>query len=384
MSNCYICNTELAGRNVTEEHIILNACGGRLTSKDLICVKCNSTLGERYDATLASQLLFLSNSFNVKRHRKTVPNIVATDIKTGIAYNIRPGGYPELKVPRIKIENSDKEVTINVNAKDKKQLEQVLSGLQRKYPQIDTAMLESKIKKESVYLNDSLRISSSVGGDDTFRAVCKAAINFYIHSGGERLFIQHLLGYIIGNDEVDCVFNYPSDMVMGLLTEHEIAHLIHLRGCPQTRLLYCYIEYFSAHCFLTILNDDYTGAALNKTYSHNVVTDLEESKDIPLLIDRDEIPASCELDDATVCKIRERLIRANSISSILQNKKHFDDLINSATNEFFRMYPEGAILTEEIRDSLVTSIMKRLIPYYLRHLQIPFPVQYSNDEQSTD
>lgn len=384
MSNCYICNTELVGSNVTEEHIILNACGGRLTSKDLICIKCNSTLGEMYDATLASQLLFLSNSFNVKRHRKIVPNFVATDIDTGVTYDIRPGGYPELKVPKIKIDTTDNEVRISISAKNEKQLKQAILGLQRKYPQIDTTSFKSRIKIESTYLNDSLRVSSSVGGDDTFRAVCKAAINFYIYSGGERSFIQHLLGYIMGKDDVNCVFNYPSDIIMKSLTEHEIAHLIHLRGCPQTKLLYCYIEYFSAHCFLIILNDNYNGVALNKTYSHNIITDLEESKDSPLLINRDAIPVSCELDDATILKIHGRLIRTNSISNIVQNKNHLDDIINLATNDFFTMYPEGAILTEEIRASLVNSIMDRLIPYYFRLLKKPLPVQHPYDEQSTD
>ena len=64
--NCYVCSAELDGKNKTEEHIILNSCGGKLKSSSLICKTCNSLLGERYDATLASQLNFYSNMFNVE------------------------------------------------------------------------------------------------------------------------------------------------------------------------------------------------------------------------------------------------------------------------------------------------------------------------------
>lgn len=37
MSKCYMCGVELNDCNRAEEHIILNAIGGVLTSKNLIC-----------------------------------------------------------------------------------------------------------------------------------------------------------------------------------------------------------------------------------------------------------------------------------------------------------------------------------------------------------
>jgi len=63
------------------------------------------------------------------------------------------------------------------------------------------------------YLDSSVRVSTSIGGNGVFRSVCKAAINYYIFSGGSRVFIMHLLPYIKGIMDLECVFNYPSDIV---------------------------------------------------------------------------------------------------------------------------------------------------------------------------
>ncbi|MBA9077080.1 HNH endonuclease [Rufibacter quisquiliarum] len=66
---CYVCSIEITSETETEEHIIINAAGGRLKSKDLICKDCNSTFGGKIDSLLADQLNNLSNMLMVKRHR---------------------------------------------------------------------------------------------------------------------------------------------------------------------------------------------------------------------------------------------------------------------------------------------------------------------------
>lgn len=50
MEKYYICGEELKKkRNISVEHIILNAIGGKLKSKKLICKKCSSKLGYSRD-----------------------------------------------------------------------------------------------------------------------------------------------------------------------------------------------------------------------------------------------------------------------------------------------------------------------------------------------
>ena len=58
MSRCYLCGTLLNESNRSVEHIIPNAIGGHLKSKNLLCKDCNSNTGQKIDAEISKQLNF--------------------------------------------------------------------------------------------------------------------------------------------------------------------------------------------------------------------------------------------------------------------------------------------------------------------------------------
>lgn len=66
---CYLCGKELTDENKSDEHIILNAIGGHLHSYTLLCMECNSKLGEQADAKLAEDLSFFSDMLEIKKNR---------------------------------------------------------------------------------------------------------------------------------------------------------------------------------------------------------------------------------------------------------------------------------------------------------------------------
>lgn len=76
--NCFICNETLTEINASDEHIILNSLGGHLHSKNLLCKKCNSKLGNQTDAALAETLKFAASQLNVKRCRGKIRLFVQT------------------------------------------------------------------------------------------------------------------------------------------------------------------------------------------------------------------------------------------------------------------------------------------------------------------
>lgn len=45
MPHCYLCGVLLDKSNSSVEHIIPNALGGNLKSRQLLCKKCNSDIG---------------------------------------------------------------------------------------------------------------------------------------------------------------------------------------------------------------------------------------------------------------------------------------------------------------------------------------------------
>lgn len=105
MSACYICGDVLNRRTSSKEHILINACGGRLKSFRLLCKVCNERTGADFDLELARQISPLAERFDIKRDRKKL--VLARDkidgpiddnaanksiVKTAISFFIMKGG----------------------------------------------------------------------------------------------------------------------------------------------------------------------------------------------------------------------------------------------------------------------------------------------------
>lgn len=65
MPLCLFCPSEL-DETTEPEHILLNALGGRITTKDAICSTCNHRFGETIDDALASSVMSIRNFFHLK------------------------------------------------------------------------------------------------------------------------------------------------------------------------------------------------------------------------------------------------------------------------------------------------------------------------------
>ena len=141
--NCFICNETLTEINASDEHIILNSLGGHLHSKNLLCKKCNSKLGNQTDAALAETLKFAASQLNVKRCRGE-NQIIRTNEKE--KYDLAPGYKPVLKQPETKVDKlADGKVEIKINARNTQETRKILKSLQKQYPALDIekAMIES-------------------------------------------------------------------------------------------------------------------------------------------------------------------------------------------------------------------------------------------------
>ena len=92
MSKCYLCGKLLNEANSSVEHIIPNAIGGHLKSKNLLCKDCNSNTGQNIDATLSEQLNFIANMLNIECDRGKPQAFKIKDGKTGELYRCLLGG----------------------------------------------------------------------------------------------------------------------------------------------------------------------------------------------------------------------------------------------------------------------------------------------------
>ena len=123
---CYYCGCVITDENRSEEHIIPNALGGRISSTNLLCDPHNNELGGNIDAELIAQLGHFAAIIDVERDRpKKNINVEVYDEK-GEIVNVGPVLQlkPILTFPLKNVEGQKsipvKNGTLEKAAKDKK------------------------------------------------------------------------------------------------------------------------------------------------------------------------------------------------------------------------------------------------------------------------
>ncbi|QJC95408.1 HNH endonuclease [Bacillus mojavensis] len=356
---CYVCQKELSKENETEEHIILNALGGKLKSKKLICISCNSKFGSGIDNKLSSQLQSIATLINVKRDRGKPQNVKAKHGSKEIL--IEPGGKMKLSRAYHKIDGN----VYHIEAPSIGEARKVLLGLKRKHPQLDIdKALENvePIKDKNV----NAKIELNFGGYEISRAFCKMAVNFFIFHGGNPKDIQHLLPFIEGKvKEADVHYFYPRSEVITKGKE-EILHSIILKGDKLRKQLYVYIELFNEFKMIVFLSRDYQGEDLYESYHYNLVTNeiLEYETDFMITAKEFKKSISKEIDEA---KFLERLnYLFQQIRDVNVNRK-IHEITTSSMEELIQKFPQEE--NPEFTEEMINIFTKTVIGKYLSVFQ---------------
>jgi hypothetical protein len=364
MTLCYKCENELNELNSSDEHIILNACGGKLSSKDLLCKICNNEFGSTSDAALARQTKVLSHLLQVKRDRNKTPDIRGKSTTTGEGIVITKKGDIRKAKPTINIQQTGDQILLNVNANNWKEVSQIVVGLKRKYPNFPEKDFYKAAKEQKGYLNDSVSFEEQVGGDEAFRAVTKAAVSFYIFKGGDRKIIKHLLPYLTGEIQLTAAILHFLPLSIYDFDEDEVSHIIKLFGNPQEKILYCYIEYFNAQCYLVKLNDAYDGPPIDETYIYDVVHNQTLDKAVRVNYDRklfESIFNSQEFISFEYPRIRYE--RTVLIATRRSDSEHIKDISKKALEETLKQFPGATIFTEEILKRYSETVVRKMMPF---------------------
>ncbi len=177
MSKCYRCDVDITPENKTVEHIIINACGGRLKSKDLLCKNCNSIFGNTIDKALAEQTNVFSNLLAIERERGEPQFIKAKLGITGEEYNLLYDGNAKLSKPVVIKTVERDQANVSIRARDVKELKQIIEGFKRKNPKIDVGEVLKNAVITKKYFDEPLDIKGEIGGEEIFRSITKSALN---------------------------------------------------------------------------------------------------------------------------------------------------------------------------------------------------------------
>src|SRR3990167_1403499 len=77
---CAFCASEITEINDSKEHVIPNSIGGRKKVRGFICISCNSSFGQSWDAKLAEQLNWFSLAVGIERERGRSPDEIVQTV----------------------------------------------------------------------------------------------------------------------------------------------------------------------------------------------------------------------------------------------------------------------------------------------------------------
>lgn len=170
-TRCVYCSHGLDG---SQEHVLLSALGGRLTSTAISCRECNNYLGSGAHRSLYSQLhpLLLMAGARDGRGRVHGPVSIGLDSR-GAPIEMHSGGEIRLKGPRVdRRPGADglEEITVYANTPD--EAKQIAEGIARKKGkpcQIEEAM-------HIVDAPPKWNTKVSLGGGDHFQALASMVV----------------------------------------------------------------------------------------------------------------------------------------------------------------------------------------------------------------
>ena len=367
MKLCALCDVEITEENDTNEHIIPNSIGGRQKVRGFICISCNRTSGDQWDAELAKQLNPLSLLFHIKKDRGGPPPSQTFETTSGEKITLHHHGrMSPSKAVFVKEERDGKSV-IHIQARDMKEAKRMLEGVKGKHPSIQVEEILAGVAMEERYLDGMVEMSLTFGGTRAGRSVVKTALALASWAGIEARACEHAMGYLRLDGPACFGYYYAKD----LLIDRPFAtplHCVAISGSPETGLLLGYLEYFGLQKVVLCLSENYSGPSVECCYAIDPRTGEELNINVRLSLTMKDILAAYDYetyDYAEVIKCFEAVMPA---ALEAKAKRERDQVIADAIEYGFEKCgaAEGEILTQEHLEKLVEAAMEKIKPLILR------------------
>ncbi|MBP5287043.1 MAG: HNH endonuclease [Elusimicrobiales bacterium] len=271
------------GKNLTQdekpEHIIPNALGGKLKSKDIICDSCNNSYSY-LDKELAEELSPLTSLIQPKRDNgKTgrsecsifgVPGEKLSDgsIKVNTIKIKEENGKLILNgilshTPNSQAEKENKQYLdkiLKTAIKDRNQRQASKDKLNR-YIELNATDIRSPIVKATIALNNN---------GNLMLEMLKIITEYYAYSGYDIKYISEVVNVLRNKDtaKANRITNYYDWQDWSKC--EGIYHVLCLKGDPTNKILYGIVSIYGVLDVFILLNDNYCGLAIDKTYSFDV------------------------------------------------------------------------------------------------------------------
>ena len=362
---CAFCAKHFTESNASKEHVIPNAIGGRKTVDNFICVDCNNSTGADWDKELVSQLRPLCTMLNINRDRGSNRAFVVETINDR-KLTIRPDGSMTIAQPVFAQRDLGDRAEIKIQARTMKELRTIVSGLQKRYPQIDIDEIlrkETSVKEYSAY---PYEISLNFGGLLAGRSVVKSCLALAYDAGLNINNCEHAKSYLLSDG--DACFGYFNeyDVVKGR-PKRTFFHSVYVCGNPARKQILAYVEYFGFQRIVACLSSNYVGEAFSHGYTIDPVTGKELEIEFYLELEPEEIAEIYAYKKVNYDEVRRALEVLLAAWSKLDVERAIANAVEDAL-EFAGAecgVKSGDLLSDEQAAKIPRVVTDRLEPFLL-------------------
>lgn len=179
MPKCIFCDGELDG-NTKPEHVLLNALGGRMTTRLADCSKCNNFFGGGIDKAFADQVTEIRNLLQLESGSgRTAPSLKG--IKAGDqVLNLSGDGRIDLVTKPFTIEkNADGTSRLNIHARSVEEIDRLIPNIAAALKMPEAALrqqMSGVIASVTEKRPNMIHFPLSFGGPDAFRSAVKSCM----------------------------------------------------------------------------------------------------------------------------------------------------------------------------------------------------------------
>ncbi|MFL0087957.1 HNH endonuclease [Tenacibaculum maritimum] len=268
---CYLTGVELKKENKSLEHILPNALGGQLKSKEVLCSDANLKLSDLIDKEFNKIFEGTYRRLPLDKDRQTNRGIVGIHQ----TYNEDIVFKDNKCFPRKPIYDATKQA---VYAQTEK---------------IGTGYVEHLKQKGKIPKGQEVKIWTDLSGDIGFpfkidnnifpKGFAKIAAGFATLKGIDRNNLKRVINLSqkeFRNDIILLPFFpvTPQEVIFEKETYksvHYPLHTIALKGIKKEGILYCYVELFSTFQYIVVLDDKYEGEDIYHSYFYDLLNAQE-------------------------------------------------------------------------------------------------------------
>lgn len=285
MSKCYLCGEKLTDNNKSLEHIIPNALGGKLKSKEILCRACNNAMAD-IDSNLVKFFDFANVMVNPKRDRNNTRQFQAKidgqDILVKSCNEITTPFKPTIT----QTENGKNIEFMGsfTSQKDEeiffKKAQKCVNGLSKdKQYTLDEIKASAKVEIKRPIIYHQFKISLN----DLFLGYLKILLGFCAFKDKIQYIDPKTITFLKEQNfrEIECISTLCE---CNIFNSNKSAYRIYLIGNQNTKKLFGLVSIYAC-CAIFILNDDYRGENFRENYCYDIYQGKEIDTNLEMNLD---------------------------------------------------------------------------------------------------